>query len=236
MNEGLETCGSPSVTSYRNGCRCEACKSAQLVANKKRGLKFMKDGPQIVDATASRERLAELVASGMSQREIRNFGLSLPTIHEILSGKRTAIRKDTERKIFAISGRRMNRKQRVDPAEATKIVRKWHDCGLSYPLISRITGISYGTLQRIGSGSSSWVYADTMVRLVMHREDVFDAIVCKVKEKKEKRRKDNGKDNQGTRQVQVHQGRQEGTQEPEEAPQEAENREAHPQQGIHDWV
>lgn len=235
MNEGVRSCGNPSVTQYRKGCRCDACRAKQLVANKRRNLKSMRDGPQIVDATASRERLAELVASGMSQREIRNFGLSLPTIHQILAGKRTTIRKDTERKILAIDERRMNRKQRVEPTEAFKMVRKWHDAGLSYPLISRITGVSYGTLQRIGSGNSSWVYAETMVRLVSHRDDIFDAMICKVKERK-RGKNQNGKDNQETRQVRVHKGRQRGTEEPQEAPQEAEGGEAQPQQGVHDGV
>lgn len=190
MNEGVEDCGNASVSGYRYGCRCKACRHLAYVAKKRRDIKFMTDGPQMVDATAARERLIELAESGMPQREMCNYGMSLPTVQQIMSGKRTVIRKDTFDKIMAIEGRRPNRNQRVNPKGSVELVRKWHDGGIDFELMSRLTGVSPSTLRELYSGRKSWVYARTAIALRMHSAEVLDALVCKRKEM----RKRNGKD------------------------------------------
>lgn len=192
MNEGVRDCGDASVTTYRNGCRCDACRDAHLADQKRRVLRRSKEGPLMVDATAARERLMELSAAGMPQREICNYGLSLPTVQRIMSGKRSTIRKDTQDKILAIEGRRPNRNQRVNPKGSIELVRKWRDKGLEFSLISKLTGVGDSTLRELYDGEKSWVYARTAMKLRMHGAEVFDALVCK--KKTEARNGKNGKE------------------------------------------
>lgn len=206
MNEGVGDCGTASLTSYRNGCRCTACREAHLSDQKRRVLRRAKEGPLMVDATAARERLLELSAAGMPQREMCNYGLSLPTVQRIMSGQRTTIRKDTQDKILAIDGRRPNRNQRVNPKGSIELVRKWRDRGLEFGMISRLTGVSDSTLRELYDGRKSWVYARTAVRLRMHSAEVFDALVCMAKDRKGSR---NGKDDKEARRVRVHEGGEE---------------------------
>ena len=188
MNEGLKDCGNSSITAYREGCRCEACKNAVRVRRKLSRLQNMRRGPLMVDASEARKKLQELSDAGMPQREMCNYGLSLPTVYRIMSGQREMIRRDTHEKIMAIDGRRPNRNQRVDPRGSIELVRKWHDKGLPFDLISRLTGVSETTLREIYRGRKSWLYARTAMRLRMHGTEVMDALVCLVKEKR------NGKD------------------------------------------
>lgn len=191
MNEGLADCGNASTSMYRRGCRCDACRESHLMTQKRRVLRREREGPLMVDATAAREKLLELSACGMPQREMCNYGLSLPTIQYIISGRRSTIRKDTQDKILAIEGRRPNRNQRVSPKGSIELVRKWHDKGLEFSLISRITGVSVSTLRELYAGRKSWVYARTAMSLRMHGADVVDALVCANKSRKGSR---NGKD------------------------------------------
>ena len=191
MNEGVADCGNASTAAYRRGCRCDACRNLHLMSQKRRIMRRAKEGPLMVDATAARERLLELSAAGMPQREICNYGLSLPTVQRIMSGQRPKIRKDTQDKILAIEGRRPNRNQRVNPKGSIELVRKWHDKGLEFSLISKLTGVGDSTLRELYDGEKSWVYARTAMRLRMHSAEVFDALVCLSKSRKEAR---NGKD------------------------------------------
>lgn len=189
MNEGIADCGNARETTYRRGCRCDACRSIHLFTQKKRQMRAL-DGALMVDATEARNRLKELFEIGMTQREVCNYGVSLPTVHMIATGKRKRIRRDTHDKIMAIEGRRPNRNQRVSPKDSIELVRKWHDRGLSYDMISKLTGVSKSTLRELYLGDKEWLFARTAVRLRMHSREVFDALVCLVKE-----RSRNGKDN-----------------------------------------
>lgn len=194
MNEGVSDCGNASVTRYRNGCRCLACREFAYIAQKRRNIKLAEEGPQIVDATDARRRLIELSEAGMPQREICNYGMSLPTVQKIMSGKRKTIRRSTHDKIMAIEGRRPNRNQRVSPKGSMELVRKWHDGGLEFSLIGRLTGVSPHSLRELYNGKRSWIYARTAVALRMHGAEVLDALICKRREEAS-----NGKDNQKAR-------------------------------------
>lgn len=180
MNEGMRDCGKASNGRYVQGCRCDACRHAHVMAWKARELRKLTGKTYYVDAAPVRERLLALYAMGYSKRELERYGISGSTQHALTHGhnrtKRptTRVRRETAERLEAVRGRRLSPHQRVPADAAALMVRRWHDGGLPLVEVARRCGLDRQVVDGLYHGRRKAVSAATLLAMLDHREELDD--------------------------------------------------------------
>lgn len=180
MNEGMRDCGKASNGRYVQGCRCDACRHAHVMAWKARELRSLTGNTYFVDAEPVRQRLLALYAMGYSRREIERFGVSGSTQHALLhahhrSGKPLRrVRRETAERLASVSGRRLSPGQRVPADAAALMVRTWHGAGIPLVRIASACGLGRQAVDAIYHGRSEHVKAETLLALLDHKDELDD--------------------------------------------------------------
>lgn len=180
MNEGMADCGHASNGRYAQGCRCDACRHAHVMAWKARELRNLTGETYFVDAEPVRDRLLSLYAMGYSRRELERFGISGSTQYALVhrhnrSGRPlTRVRRETADKLAAVRGRRLSKGQRVPADAAAHMVREWHDAGIPLAQIAARCGLDRQAVDNLYHGRSRQVKAETLLALLGHKEEIDD--------------------------------------------------------------
>ena len=180
MNEGTADCGRASNGRYVQGCRCDACRHAHVMAWKARELRNLTGKTYYVDAEPVRERLLSLYAMGYTRREIERFGVSGSTQYALThahnrSGRPlTRVRRETADKLAAVRGRRLTKGQRVPADAAAHMIRGWHGAGTPLAQIAARCDLDRQVVDDIYHGRSRQVRAETLLALLDHKDELDD--------------------------------------------------------------
>ncbi len=180
MNEGVKDCGSASNGRYVQGCRCDACRHAHVMAWKARELRSLTGRTYFVDAEPVRQRLLALYSMGYTKREIERFGVSGSTQYALIhahnrSGKPLGrVKRETAEKLARVRGRRLSPNQRVPADAAALMVRDWHDSGIALAQIAKRCGLDRQIVDSLYHGRSQSVRAVTLLALLDHKEELDD--------------------------------------------------------------
>lgn len=180
MNEGVKDCGSASNGRYVQGCRCDACRHAHVMAWKVRELRSITGRTYFVDAEPVRQRLLALYSMGYTRREIERFGVSRSTQYALIhahnrSGKPLGrVKRETAEKLARVRGRRLSPNQRVPADAAALMVRDWHDSGIALAQIAKRCGLDRQIVDSLYHGRSQSVKAATLLALLDHKEELDD--------------------------------------------------------------
>ena len=178
MNEGMQDCGHASNGRYNNGCRCDACRAAHARAHKVNRYRNATGRTYFVDAEPVREHIRKLYAIGYSNRELARMGIPRSTLRNLMKGhSRTeepvkVIKRETAERVFAIKGRALKRYTKVSAAAARLMLSEWKGAGVPVIAISRETGLARSTLDHIIHGKVDTIRAETLVRLLDHKDDL----------------------------------------------------------------
>lgn len=106
---------------YTSGCRCVECRQANRLYARKRAKHIIFHGKNdLVQADKSRRHLEYLSRHGVGRRAVADAsGVSCTVIAEIRSGSKANVRRETERKILAVT-RDAHSDHALIPANRTK--------------------------------------------------------------------------------------------------------------------
>jgi hypothetical protein len=113
---------------YNAGCHCDACRRANTLYERGRirHAAYRAAGgepPLFVDAEPARRYLEGLRARGLGWRRIQEVtGVAGSTVHAVLSGRRTRIRRDTERVLLSVDDAEPADGTLTSPDEALAII------------------------------------------------------------------------------------------------------------------
>jgi hypothetical protein len=154
---------------YRNGCRCDGCRSAYAdVQRDRRARMKTQDGDFTVSAELARQHLIELRMAGVGKRAVSDCtGISDVVLMEIRNGKRQRIRQSTEEKIMRITEDARSGGALVDGGPSTRLIQELMARG--YTMAQLATNLGYKD-KRIQFFGCKYVTATNAMRVErMHK-------------------------------------------------------------------
>ena len=178
--DGMEDCGRASHGRYVSGCRCAACRAANVAYERERSMRRVREecgAPTMwVDAAPVRRRLLELYSRGYTRKEIERLcGVGHTQQYQIVHRHWPVARvlRKTKDAVFSIrTQRRLTSGQRVDASWMAGHVREYRDAGMSVAEMSRRTGIDRQVLDRLLHGKSNRVRARTLHAFVSAKPEL----------------------------------------------------------------
>jgi hypothetical protein len=135
---------------YVSGCRCDACRAAntayirELVREKRAG-----NGNPAVSAERARAHLEGLSRQGVGRRSVADTAdVSETVLSQIKSGARQSIRKETERRILAVTPEMAADHALIDAAATLHMVQDLVDAGFTRKHLGERLGMKKGELDR----------------------------------------------------------------------------------------
>ena len=111
---------------YMAGCRCTECRAANTayechrIAERKAGR-----GNGIVSAAAARNHLAKLSSTGVGRRTVQAVtGVADTVLVDLIAGRKTRIRAETERRILGVTTRAAADKALIDAGPTWKLLEE----------------------------------------------------------------------------------------------------------------
>lgn len=178
--QGMEDCGKASRGRYVMGCRCDACKAARSAYERSRQRRKAMESfgfpKSFVDAGPVRKRLLDLREEGYTVEEIERLSGVGKTQQRNITAKHwrsgkpvEKVRRETKDAIFGIPrGRRsLAMRQRVSAEWMAGWLREYRDSGMSYALMSRISGIDRRVIGSLIAGTREKCEARTLHAFVV---------------------------------------------------------------------
>lgn len=171
-NHGVADCGGIHGTNYTYGCRCDACKEWSYMKSKRYSLRKIRgEVDHLVDAGPTRAMILRLREMGYTNKELNRFGVY--GVHDILYGGRR-VKASTERKVAAITGRKLVDTQRVDNQAAIMLVRGWKESGLTDAEIGNACCLGRQTVADLKKGSRPLMQAKTLGKILRAKPKLDD--------------------------------------------------------------
>jgi hypothetical protein len=140
--------------SYARGCRCDRCRAASTLYNRRRRKARKKgDFRGYVSGDAAREHLAKIIEAGGSLNVLsRLVNLSHSYLHGVKSGWRTKIRADRASAILSWTPETVAAEKKVQAKPARLHVQSLMDQGATLPQIAQSSGIEAAKLDEVLGG------------------------------------------------------------------------------------
>lgn len=126
---------------WRNGCRCQQCRTAANVYNVQLARRREQGIETLHDATPAREHLRWLQTQGVGARAVVNAtGLRRNTVREIVTGETKRCRPETIEKILAVGTHRRRPGAPVDAARTWALIEELLEHGFTKTQIAAELG------------------------------------------------------------------------------------------------
>jgi len=134
---------------YSAGCRCDGCRAANTAYEKKRASIRRKEGPDIiVSADRARRHLKRLSKRDVGRRAVSAAAdVGDTTLQKIITGKKTHIRRSTEKHILEVTAEAASDAARVDAGPPWRLLNQLIEQGWSKAELARRLGYKTPALQ-----------------------------------------------------------------------------------------
>jgi len=124
---------------YMAGCRCTECRAANTAYERKRSVERKAGrGNGIVCAAAARSHLAQLSRTGVGRRTVQAVsGVADTVLQDLIAGRKTRIRAETERRILGVTTRAAADKALIDAGPTWKLLDELLADGYSKACLAR---------------------------------------------------------------------------------------------------